>query len=68
MAHSRGKKNLTATAEQLGTEASKSSVPISQGFFDNVASPSSLSLVANNLKTWAARQKHVNTQGMVTAS
>jgi len=40
-------KNFTATNEQqiLFKDASKSSVPISQGFFDNILSPNSNSVV-----------------------
>jgi len=55
-------KNFTATNEQiLFKDASKSSVPISQGFFDNIVSPNSNSVVfqpaQSKKRTPANRQK-----------
>jgi hypothetical protein len=56
-------KNFTATNEQqiLFKDASKSSVPISQGFFDNIVSPNSNSLLfqpaQSKKRTPANRQK-----------
>lgn len=64
---SKGKRNLTATNDQfLVIDASKSSVPISQSFFDNVISPCSYyqrvrgtkpQHMANRSRTYLDRQQ-----------
>jgi len=68
----KGKRNLTATNEQiLFMDASKGSVPISQSFFDNVASPCSYSAVLqqkpHNLQTQAHKAHILDRQQSFSA-